>query len=239
MVHYIPILTTLFAIFFFNQIYRHYRAKPGATYLFWWTMGVLTFGLGTLTESIHALFGWHVVNLKVWYVVGALLGGFPLAQGTVYLLLKKRVADILTVVFLVLIGLATAAVGIVPVSPGPEFDGRLTGSVFAWQWVRAFSPFINLYSFVFLFGGAVYSAFKYARLGRAHTRFLGNVFIAIGALLPGIGGTFTRFGYVEMLFITELIGLVFIYFGYRLMLKDRTLSIHLNQRLAWQEAFGK
>jgi hypothetical protein len=46
-------------------------------------------------------------------------------------------------------------------------------------------------------------------------RFVGNVFIAIGALLPGIGGSFTRFGHVEVLYVTELIGILLIYIGYR------------------------
>ncbi len=45
---------------------------------------------------------------------------------------------------------------------------------------------------------------------------LGNIWIAIGALLPGIGGSLTRFGLVEALYVTELIGLLFIYRGYRL-----------------------
>jgi hypothetical protein len=45
---------------------------------------------------------------------------------------------------------------------------------------------------------------------------MGNVAIALGGLLPGIGGTFTRFGYVEVLYVTELAGLLLIYLGYRL-----------------------
>ena len=51
---------------------------------------MLTFSLGTLTESINAIFGWSEWNTKVWYIVGALLGGYPLAQGTIYLLMNKR-----------------------------------------------------------------------------------------------------------------------------------------------------
>ena len=39
----------------------------------------------------------------------------------------------------------------------------------------------------------------------------------MGALLPGIGGTFTRFGHVEVLYVTELIGIVLIYVGYRVI----------------------
>ncbi|MGH7532920.1 MAG: hypothetical protein ACREL4_06495, partial [Gemmatimonadales bacterium] len=41
------------------------------------------------------------------------------------------------------------------------------------------------------------------------------VYIAVGGLLPGIGGTFTRFGHVEVLYVTELIGLVLIFVGFR------------------------
>jgi hypothetical protein len=44
---------------------------------------------------------------------------------------------------------------------------------------------------------------------------VGNVLIAVGALLPGIGGAFTRFGYTEVLYVTELIGLCLVYAGYR------------------------
>src|SRR4029077_8888233 len=91
-------------------------------------------------------------------------------------------------------------------------------------------PFLNLYAFVFLFGGAIYSAVQYFSRVEGRTRFLGNILIAIGALLPGIGGTFTRFGYVEVLYITELIGLTFIYFGYDAMRKDQSASLHENQQ---------
>ena len=51
--------------------------------------------------------------------------------------------------------------------------------------------------------------------------FGGNVFISIWVLLPGIGGTFTRMGYVNVLFVTELIGLILIYVGYRIIKMDK------------------
>jgi hypothetical protein len=40
-----------------------------------------------------------------------------------------------------------------------------------------------------------------------------NVLIAAGAILPGIGGTATRMGYVEVLYVTELIGLLLTWAG--------------------------
>jgi hypothetical protein len=41
------------------------------------------------------------------------------------------------------------------------------------------------------------------------------VLIAIGGLLPGIGGSFTKFGHVEVRYVTELPGILLIYAGYR------------------------
>jgi hypothetical protein len=223
-IQYIPILTTIFSVYFGREIFRHYQAHP-TTYLLWWTIGVATFGLGTLAESIHALFGWNEANLKYWYIVGALLGGFPLAQGSVYLLMKRGFANITMLIMVSLICLASVAVILTPVSLPPHFDGRLTGAVFSWQWVRSFSPLINFYSFIFLVGGAVYSALKYFRSREQNARFKGNIFIAVGALLPGIGGTFTRMGYVEVLFVTELLGLVLIYVGYKIIKNDRYVAV--------------
>ncbi len=219
-IEYIPILTTLFSSYFVLEIFKHYQRRK-TTYLLWWTIGVLTFGLGTLSESINVLLGWNAVNLKYWYIVGALLGGFPLAQGSVYLLMKRRFADISTWIFIPLIAIAAICVILTPLTIPEGFDYKLTGAVFTWKWVRYFSPLINIYAFIFLVGGAVYSAIKYSRQLDKEARFKGNVFIAIGGLLPGIGGTFTKMGYVHVLFVTELIGLLLIYIGYRIIKMDR------------------
>jgi hypothetical protein len=78
-----------------------------------------------------------------------------------------------------------------------------------------FSPFINLYAAIFLIGGAAWSAWRFRSDPTARHRVVGNVYIAVGALLPGIGGTATRLGHTEVLYVTELIGLVLIWTGYR------------------------
>ena len=217
---YIPILTTIFSIYFFNEIFSHYLKKK-TKYLLWWAIGVLTFGLGTLAESINVLVGWSEINLKYWYIVGALLGGFPLAQGSVYLLMNRKFANATTMVFMALILIASIFVILSPIELPDSFNEKLTGKVFSWTWVRYFSPLINLYAFVFLVGGAIYSAIKYYKVGIKEAPFRGNIFIAIGGLLPGIGGSFTRIGYVEVLYITEFMGLLLIYFGYKIIKENK------------------
>ena len=100
---------------------------------------------------------------------------------------------------------------------------RLSGKVLEWTWVRRFSPFINTYAFVFLVGLAIRSAWHFARKRETWHRVVGNVYIAVGGLLPGIGGTFTRFGHVEVLYVTEFVGLALIFVGYRYSVAGRLL----------------
>jgi hypothetical protein len=102
-----------------------------------------------------------------------------------------------------------------PVNAALAQPHLLSGKVFAWPWVRLFSPFINTYALIFLVGGAALSAFRFSKRRDTYHRFVGNVFIAVGALLPGIGGASSRLGHTEVLYVTELIGLCLIYVGYR------------------------
>src|SRR5688500_12908423 len=96
-VHFIPIITTVVALAFAGVVMRRWMSRR-APHLLWWGIGMLTYGVGTLTESATTLLGWHESVFRAWYITGALLGGAPLAQGSVYLHLDKRVADHLTVI---------------------------------------------------------------------------------------------------------------------------------------------
>jgi hypothetical protein len=214
-VHFIPILTTVMALAFAWVVYQRWRERRSGPHLLWWAGGILAFGAGTLTEASVTLFGWHPVLFKAWYISGALLGGAPLAQGTAYLLLSRRTADRLTAVLVSVILAAATAAALSPINHALVEPYRLSGRVLEWQWVRLFSPFINTYAFLFLAGGAALSAWRFRRRRETHHRFVGNVLIALGALLPGIGGTATRFGYVEVLYVTEFVGLTLIWLGYR------------------------
>lgn len=225
-IHKIPILTTLLSALFFVILYKHWVSKRRPAYLFWWTLGVLTYGLGTLTESIVGLFGWSETIFKAWYILGALLGGFPLAQGSVYLIFSKRTAGIMGGSIVAVIIIASVLVSLSPINYELVETNRLTGNVMVWSKVRLITPFVNIYAFVFLVGGAFYSAYKYSKESIYRNRFIGNLLIAFGGLLPGIGGSFTKFGYTEVLYITELMGIILIYLGYASIQKDRTLSVY-------------
>ena len=217
----------IFSVILFN----HYQQKKEATYILWWLIGVLTYGAGTFTESFNTLNGWTEINFRWWYITGALLGGAPLAQGSVYLLLPKKWANRLSFILIFVVLVTSVFVLLSPINYALVDKQRMSGKVFVWQWVRYISPFINLYAVTFLVGGAIISAVKYFKKTGTGVRFWGNLFIAIGAILPGIGGSFTRLGYVEVLYVTEFLGLSIIMVAYYMMKNEKTVSVHINQML--------
>jgi hypothetical protein len=213
--HYLPIATTLFTAFFASMLFRHYVRKPDSLHLMWWGFGVITYGAGTLLESLITIFGWNEFFFRGWYITGALLGGAPLAQGTVYLFLKRKTAHILTIALVLVISFGAIMVLLTPLDHALVNPSLPQGKVIEWSWVRLISPFINTYAVIFLVGGAIYSALKYRKLSEMRHRALGNTLIAVGAILPGIGGAMSRAGHTEVLYVAEFVGIILIYFGYK------------------------
>jgi hypothetical protein len=218
LLHYLPIITTIVSAIFATTVLRRWGAK-GGTHLLWWGFGIVAYGAGTITESLTTLFGWHPATFKAWYITGALLGGAPLAQGTAYLHFPRRWAHLSAA----LLGIAIVGTALwvlaTPVDSSLAESHRLSGVVFTDQSVRMVSPLLNSYAALVLIGGAIVSAARYASAAGQRHRMWANVSIALGGLLPGIGGASARFGHIEVLYITELVGLLLIYVGYRMSVR--------------------
>ena len=230
LVHYLPLVTTGVAAGFAVVLFRHWRSKPDAKYLMWWTAGVTVYGLGTLAESLTTIFGWSEPVFRLWYIAGALMGGVLLAQGVVYLLVSEKTADRLTRILLVYLSIATLLILFVPVDSAAADPYQLSGEVIEWDWVRLFTPVANIYAVFWLVGGAIWSAWRYFRTDTGTARRVwGNIAIAVGAILPAMGGSFAKAGRVEGLYATELIGLILIWVGYRIIVTDPGPSIHAAQ----------
>jgi len=145
-----------------------------------------------------------------------------LAQGSVYLLLERKTAHILTAISLPFIALASVFVILSPVDMAAFELHRPTGSIIEWTWVRAMTPIINGYAVIFLIGGAILSAVRFAKKTDPGARYraVGNALIAFGALLPGIVGTMAKMGIIEALYIGEFVGLIFIWSGFSVATKS-------------------
>jgi hypothetical protein len=222
-VHYLPILTTLLSVVFAASLYRRW-ARKRSTHLLWWAIGITTYGLGTALESAVTLGGNSVALTKAWYIAGALLGGYPLAQGSLYLSWPRRTANRLTVASLLFVVAASVLVVLSPANLAALEPHRPSGAVLAWSWVRLLTPVINAYAVFFLIGGAIVSAWRHYRERGHGYRAAGNALIAIGAILPGVGGSFAKAGVVEALYAGECVGLMIIWLGDRVCSRQEVLQ---------------
>jgi hypothetical protein len=213
-VHYIPILTTVLSALFAASLYRRWKIRA-SPHLWWWAFGITTYGLGTALESLITLSGNTILLTKLWYVAGAILGGYPLAQGSLYLSWPRRFANRLTAVSLTFVVVSSILVMISPVNAAALELTRPSGAILGWTWVRLLTPFINLYAVFFLIGGAVTSAWRHYHDRGHFYRAAGNALIALGAILPGIGGSYAKAGMVEVLYVAECLGLIIIWLGDR------------------------
>jgi hypothetical protein len=213
---YFPIVTTIFSFIIAREMFNHYLQQK-THYVLCWAFGVLAFGLAALAASINALFGWSAANVKFWYFAGALVGGFPLAQGTLYLLTKRKIADVLAGIFLLVIAVGAVCVALTPLTIPSDFDHQLTGKVFSWRWVRYFPLVTNSYSFFVLVIGGIYSFYLHRTSVGNDSPYLANATIALGSLMPGFGGILMRMGFVNALFVVDFLAMIVIYSGFLIL----------------------
>lgn len=214
-VHYLPIATTVLSAVFLTLLVRRAMMRRWAPHLVWWSLGVLAYGVGTGLESSVTLFGNSIGLTKAWFIAGAIFGGYPLAQGSVYLHLRTWPAHVLMALSLTFaLGLSVAIV-LSPVDAAALEVHRPSGAILQWQWIRfPGTMVINLYALIFLVGTAAWSALVFLWVRRNMGRAIGNGLICIGALLPGIGGGMAKAGHVEALYVGELVGIILIWAGY-------------------------
>lgn len=217
-VHYLPIATTVVSAIFLVLLLRRANARNWPGHLNWWAIGVFFYGVGTAFESTITLAGNSAELTRWWYWAGAILGGYPLATGSVYLLFKKRwIAHALTGASLAVVIFASVAIFMTPLNPEFVDPVRPSGKVLEWQWIRLTTPVINIYAVIFLIGGAAHSCVRFILAGDQPRRAAGTALIAFGALLPGIGGSLTKtHDLPEALYIGELAGILLIWLGYEL-----------------------
>jgi hypothetical protein len=214
-IHYLPIGTTVLSAAFAASLAFKAAKRGWPAPITWWIIGIFFYGLGTAIESTITLHGNTVLLNKLWYWAGAILGGYPLGTGSLYLLGKKKMANILTAISLTVVVIASIAIFLSPVNAEAiAADAtRPSGAFLGWQWIRWITPFINLYAAVWLVGGAAWSSVQWATEQGNRGRAIGTALIAVGGLLPGVGGSMAKAGIVEALYVGEFLGIILIWLG--------------------------
>jgi hypothetical protein len=218
--HYISILSTIVTFVFAAAVFKRWSYKK-PNHLLLWGLGLVFYGIGTLTEVILS-FAFSGLVLKLWYLTGAMLTAAWLGQGTVYLLVRRRglahgLMVVLAIVslaalFLVLAAPVTSAAAGYQVSQPAslQYKDILERS----GMMILLTILLNIYGTLTLVGGALYSSFLFWRKKVLLNRMVGNILIAAGALMPAMAGSFVKAGLVDFLYISEFIGVVLMFTGF-------------------------
>ena len=178
------IVSLVFAVTVLDQFFA--RRKP---YQLIWAIGLFMYFISTGAEFSTETWGLNETIYRLWYLFGAILVAAYLGMGTLYLLVRQRVAHIIMAILLV--ASFYAAFRVFTASIDLSTIDYLSGSAMP-QVVRLMTPFFNTFGTVTLVGGAIYSAWVYWRRRFMPHRVLSNTLIAVGAILPALGGTLKR-----------------------------------------------
>lgn len=214
----LPFGSSLISFGFAVVILRRYWERKGL-HLLLWGIGMIFYGIGGFCEGYYGAFGWSSTVFRMWYLFGAILVAAWLGQGTVYLLAKKSWAHGLMVILV--LGSIYGAYKVFGAELDPTLmtsslhtGSEMSGHAIVTSGVRSLTPFFNLYGTVALVGGAAYSAWIFWRKRVLLHRSIGNILIAVGAMLPAFGGTFSRMGFSGTLYISEFLGAILIFVGF-------------------------
>lgn len=210
------VLSFVAAVFVLDQ-YVH-RPRP---YKLVWSIGLLAYAVGALTEVIAPISGWSLSLYEVWYFAGALVTAAYLGMGTFYLLAPRRWADGVMIV----LGLTTlyAAIRVFTVSLNEQsIVAKLNSTQIANLAqvqvmpldIEILAPILNILGAAFLFGGALYSAWVFLRRHEKSYRVVSNVLIACGSIFPSFMTGLVRLGYTYTFFLGQFLGIAFILAGF-------------------------
>ena len=214
----LPFTSCIISFIFAFFVFKRYLVRKGP-HLLLWGIGLVFYGIGGFCEAYYGGFGWNPLVFRLWYLCGAILVAAWLGQGTVYLLANRKWANGLMVLLALgsvygLIRVFSAQLDPSLMTTSVHTGSELSGHAIVTPGVRILTPFFNLYGTVTLVGGAAWSAWIFWRKRILLHRTIGNILIAVGAIAPAFGGTFSRFGVPGALYLGELLGAVLMFIGF-------------------------
>jgi hypothetical protein len=214
----LPFISVLIMFVFAVLVFRRYVERRGL-HLLLWGIGLVMYGIGSFSEAYYTVAGFNSLIFRLWYLFGAMLVAAWLGQGTVYLLVRRRIRGIkLAHILMALLFLGSLygafKVFTAQLDPSLMTGASLSGHAIVTPGVRILTPFFNIYGTVTLVGGAIYSAFIFWRKRILPHRTVGNILIAAGALAPAVSGTLSRVGLTEYLYLGELLGAILMFIGF-------------------------
>ena len=163
----LPFLSFVLSLVFAFFVFRRYLRRRGL-HLLVWSIGMVFYGIGGFCEAYYGTFGWNPFVFRMWYLFGAILVAAWLGQGTVYLLLRRKWANVLMIVLVLgslygVVRVFTAQLDPSQMTSSVHTGSELSGHAIVSSGVRSLTPFFNFYGTITLVGGAAYSAWLFWR----------------------------------------------------------------------------
>jgi hypothetical protein len=172
--------------------------------------------VAAVAEVVGDLYEWTPVVARVYYLTGAVLVTLFLGVGELYLLFGQKIQRFAPGLTLAVVALAISLIWTAPIDESRlasdkweaiERDGVLTALV----------AVTNAFGVVVLAGGALYSAWRFRRLGTHRHRMIGCILIAVGTMVIATKGYAERLGIAvsdEMFYVFLAVGAAIIFVGY-------------------------
>lgn len=210
---YIPLITSIIAFIFAITVLDQFFARRKSFQLLW-AIGLFMYSVAAFTEFYSLAFGITELVLRLWYLIGAIFVAAYMGMGTLYLLMRRRTANII----MLILGLASvwATIRVFTVDIDISELHQLTGiGVFPIDVRAILAASFNMFGTLALVGGAVYSAWIFVRKHILQHRVISNLLIAAGAMMPVIGGSIVALtDSLIYLLIFELLGIIIMFAGF-------------------------
>ena len=205
------------AVFIFDQ--HLHRPRP---YKLMWSLGLLFYGIAAAAASAGAADHWTVLDYKLWYYFGGIMTAAFLGLGSCYLLAPRRVAYVFTALFCFLAAYAAVRIALYPVPPAVE--AHIASSTTAEVTNVSALPVLpgdltivailmNIPGALWLFGGALWSAWTFLRRHTPGYRVISMALLALGAVFPGLLTGLQRLGYSAAAPLGEFLGALCLLIG--------------------------
>jgi len=206
-----PIACSLLSLLCAGVLLRDALVRPRPDKIVW-TIAFVMFAVAAGADAAGLALGWSAWLARLYYATGPALVVAFLAIGQLYLLFPQAMRR-----FGVAGTLLVTAFWVSLVVNAPIDAARLADD--GWDAIErgpemvAITVLINSVGTAIIVGGTAWSVWRYWRRGTHRHRMIGCALILAGTLVVAVGGSLTRLGHYEYLYIAMAIGVAMIFGG--------------------------
>ena len=212
-----PLAAGVVATAFAAQLGRRFAARRGPFHALW-AVAMAMYALASFAVALGMVDGWTRLEFQAFWVLGAVLNVPFLAAGEVALLARHR--NVAATLWLVLIFVTAYAL---TTTMSAAFDDQALAQelpsgreVFgAGSPAHRLPQLVSIPSYLILVGGVIWSAWRMRGREELRGRFVGALWIAVGAtVIAGVGSAFAATGNAAAFSLSLLAGISTMFWGF-------------------------